>query len=199
MKKIIFLDFDGVLNTEHNQNMLLYKGKAWKDKHGAFFDPKAVAELNRIVEETKADIVIESSWKYLGLEAMRQMWRDRNMPGNVIDVTPSSAINNWLLNANLDEMDPAHTQWKGVEIASWIAENLHDEDRYVIIDDEYVILDSQLPHFILTNPYDGITCIQKQKTVSVSSNYITICSNLFLSKRKIFEKSFEFFYNYIYL
>lgn len=156
MKKIIFLDFDGVLNTEHNQNMLLYKGKTWKDKHGAFFDPKAVAELNRIVEETKADIVIESSWKYLGLEAMRQMWRDRNMPGNVIDVTPSSASNNWLLNANLDEMDPAHTQWKGVEIASWIAENLHDEDRYVIIDDEYVILDSQLPHFILTNPYDGI-------------------------------------------
>lgn len=156
MKKIIFLDFDGVLNTEHNQNMLLYKGKAWKDKHGAFFDLKAVAELNRIVEETKADIVIESSWKYLGLEAMRQMWRDRNMPGNVIDATPSSASNNWLLNANLDEMDPAHTQWKGVEIASWIAENLHDEDRYVIIDDEYVILDSQLPHFILTNPYDGI-------------------------------------------
>lgn len=156
MKKIIFLDFDGVLNTEHNQNMLLYKGKAWKDKHGAFFDLKAVAELNRIVEETKADIVIESSWKHLGLEAMRQMWRDRNMPGNVIDVTPSSASNNWLLNANLDEMDPAHTQWKGVEIASWIAENLHDEDRYVIIDDEYVILDSQLPHFILTNPYDGI-------------------------------------------
>lgn len=156
MKKIIFLDFDGVLNTEHNQNMLLYKGKAWKDKHGAFFDLKAVAELNRIVEETKADIVIESSWKYLGLEAMRQMWRDRNMPGNVIDVTPSSASNNWLLNANLDEMDPAHTQWKGMEIASWIAENLHDEDRYVIIDDEYVILDSQLPHFILTNPYDGI-------------------------------------------
>lgn len=156
MKKIIFLDFDGVLNTEHNQNMLLYKGKAWKDKHGAFFDLKAVAELNRIVEETKADIVIESSWKYLGLEAMRQMWRDRNMPGNVIDVTPSSASNNWLLNANLDEMNPAHTQWKGVEIASWIAENLHDEDRYVIIDDEYVILDSQLPHFILTNPYDGI-------------------------------------------
>ncbi len=26
----------------------------------------------------------------------------------------------------------------------------------IIIDDEYVILDSQLPHFILTNPYDGI-------------------------------------------
>lgn len=28
---------------------------------------------------------------------------------------------------------------------------------YVIIDDEYVIMESQLPHFILTNPYDGLT------------------------------------------
>lgn len=66
MKKIIFLDFDGVLNTEHNQNMLVYHGKAWKDKHGAFFDPEAVAQLERIIVETGADIVIESSWKYLG-------------------------------------------------------------------------------------------------------------------------------------
>ena len=157
MKKIIFLDFDGVLNTEHNQNMLVYHGKAWKDKHGAFFDPEAVAQLGRIIVETGADIVIESSWKYLGLEAMQQMWTDRNMPGHLVDVTPSSASDNWLLNANLDEMDPAYIQYKGMEIASWIADSLREEARYVIIDDEYVILDSQLPHFILTNPYDGIT------------------------------------------
>ena len=109
MKKIIFLDFDGVLNTEHNQNMHMYHGKPWKDKHGAFFDPDAVAELKRIVEETGADIVIESSWKYLGLEAMQQMWSDRDMPGNVIDVTPSSASDKWLLNADLDDVDPGRT------------------------------------------------------------------------------------------
>jgi len=32
MKKIIFLDFDGVLNTEYNQNLLMYHEKSWKDK-----------------------------------------------------------------------------------------------------------------------------------------------------------------------
>ena len=48
MKKIIFLDFDGVLNTEYNQNLLMYHGKSWKDKYGAFFDPETVAELKRI-------------------------------------------------------------------------------------------------------------------------------------------------------
>ncbi len=44
-----------------------------------------------------------------------------------------------------------------------------------------------------------VTMYPEAKTVSVSSNYITICSNLFLSKRKFLKKSFEFFYNYIYL
>ena len=70
---------------------------------GNFDDyPETVAELKRIVAETNADIVIESSWKYLGLEAMQQMWSDRNMPGKVIDVTPSSGTDNMLLNANRD-------------------------------------------------------------------------------------------------
>ncbi len=47
MKKIIFLDFDGVLNTEYNQNLLMYHGKSWKDKYEVFFDPETVAELKR--------------------------------------------------------------------------------------------------------------------------------------------------------
>ena len=47
MKKIIFLDFDDVLNTEYNQNLLMYHGKSWKDKYGVFFDPETVAELKR--------------------------------------------------------------------------------------------------------------------------------------------------------
>lgn len=72
-----------------------------------------------------------------------------------------------LLNANRDEMNPAHPQRKGVEIASWIADNLQDEGRYVIIDDEYVIQDSQLPQFILTNPYDGITADLVNKAIKI--------------------------------
>ena len=35
------------------------------------------------------------------------------------------------------------------------------------IDDEYVILDSQLPHFILTNPYEGITEEQANRAISI--------------------------------
>lgn len=150
MNKIIFLDFDGVLNTEHYQGLLQYQGKPWQDEYGAFFNPKAVKQLKRIIDATDADIVVESSWKYLGLDAMKELWKVRNLPGTIIDITPS------LLGKN-----------KGVEIASWLSKYAKQDIRYVIIDDEYVILDSQLPHFILTNPYEGITEEQANRAISM--------------------------------
>ena len=150
MNKIIFLDFDGVLNTEHYQDLLQYQGKPWQDEHGAFFDPNAVKQLKRIIDATDADIVVESSWKYLGLDAMNELWKVRNLPGTIIDITPS------LLGKS-----------KGVEIASWLYKYAKQDLRYVIIDDEYVILDSQLPHFILTNPYEGITEEQANRAISM--------------------------------
>jgi hypothetical protein len=150
MNKIIVLDFDGVLNTEHYQGLLQYQGKPWQDEYGAFFDPKAVKQLKRIIDATDADIVVESSWKYLGLDAMKELWKVRNLLGTIIDITPS------LLGKN-----------KGVEIASWLSKYAKQDIRYVIIDDEYVILDSQLPHFILTNPYEGITEEQANRAISM--------------------------------
>lgn len=150
MTKIIFLDFDGVLNTEHYQGLLQYQGKPWQDEYGAFFDPKAVKQLKRIIDATDAGIVVESSWKYLGLDAMKELWEVRNLPGTIIDITPS------LLGKN-----------KGVEIASWLSKYAKQDLRYVIIDDEYIILDSQLLHFILTNPYEGITEEQANRAISM--------------------------------
>ena len=165
-RKIIFLDIDGVLNTEYYQGLLEYQGKPWQDEYGAFFDPKSVKQLKKIIDATDADIVVESSWKYLGLDAMKELWDARNLPGRVIDITPSSVSNEHLININLDYLDTSTLHCKGIEIASWLAEQTEDI-RYVIIDDEYVILESQFPHFILTNPYEGITEEQANRTISI--------------------------------
>lgn len=165
-RKIIFLDFDGVLNTEYYQGLLEYQGKPWQDEYGAFFDPKSVKQLKKIIDATDADIVVESSWKYLGLDAMKELWDVRNLPGRVIDITPLSVSDEHLININLDYLDTSILNCKGIEIASWLAEQAEDI-RYVIIDDEYVILESQFPHFILTNPYEGITEEQAERTISI--------------------------------
>ena len=151
MRKIIFLDFDGVLNTEYYQGLLQFQGKQWQDEHGAFFDPRAVRQLKRVIDTTGADIVVESSWKYLGLEAMQELWRVRNLPGRVIDITPSLTDN----------------ASKGEEIAAWLSEYAMLDARYVIIDDEYVVLDAQIPFFIWTNPYEGLTEEQADRAMLI--------------------------------
>ena len=161
--KYLFLDFDGVLNTEFYQDLLISKGEPWRDEHGPLFDPQAVEQLKRIIDATHADIVIASSWKYLGLEAMQDMWSDRHLPGRVVGITPSVVSASW----SLDDNGLDARQSKGIEIDFWLFENAARGARYVIIDDEYVILDSQLPHFILTNPFDGITDLLADRAVAL--------------------------------
>lgn len=163
MDKYLFLDFDGVLNTEFYQDLLISEREPWLDEHGPLFDPQAVEQLKRIIDATHADIVIASSWKYLGLEAMQNMWSARHLPGRVIDITPSVVSASWSLDDN--GLDARLS--KGIEIDFWLFENAVRDARYVIIDDEYVIPDCQLPHFILTNPFDGITDLLANRAIAL--------------------------------
>lgn len=167
MKKIIFLDFDGVMNTEFYQKVLNQQCENWQDEYGALFDPNAVKQLKRIIDATDADIVVESSWKYLGLDAMKELWKVRNLPGRIIDITPSTTSDEYLLNVVLDDFSNKMHHCKGLEISSWLSEKGLSNTRYVIIDDEYVVLESQLSNFILTNPYEGITEEQANKAISI--------------------------------
>ena len=166
-RKILFLDFDGVLNTQYYQGLLQSYGKKWQDEHGALFDPNAVKQLKRIIDATNADIVIESSWKYLGLDAMKELWKVRKLPGRIIDVTPSTISDKFLLSSDLENRHSSILHYKGIEIASWVSKYEPQDIRYVIIDDEYVILESQLPYFILINPYEGITEEQANQAISI--------------------------------
>jgi hypothetical protein len=100
--------------------------------------------------------VVESSWKYLGLEAMQELWRVRDLPGRVIDITPS-------LTGNVS---------KGEEIAAWLSEYATSDTRYVIIDDEYVVLDTQIPYLIWTNPYEGLTEEQADRAISILHRWL---------------------------
>lgn len=63
--KIIFLDFDGVMDTAYYDHVLNRAGLPGNDKYGVVFDPDCVKNLGYIVEQTGADIVVSSSWKYI--------------------------------------------------------------------------------------------------------------------------------------
>lgn len=140
--KIIFLDFDGPLNTGRYMNRCQQEHLPTEDRYGTLFDPMCVAQLQRIVEETDAKIVVTSSWtNNLNYKGIVELWEDRCLPGVVIDVIPNSS-----------------SRLRGLEIDSWLR-SCPDECECVIISD----LDmsnfwvEQHPYLIQVDPDTGIT------------------------------------------
>ena len=155
MKKVIFLDIDGVLNTERQHNRCVDEGVAYVDNFGYAFDPIAVINLKKIIDETGADIVISSSWKFWGLSTMQKLWASRDLPGRIIDVTPNTVSDELLLEIDLSYMElPAG---KGSEIKEWLDTKGSEVTHYAILDDVPDMLPEQEPHFVQIDPKIGIT------------------------------------------
>ena len=117
--KLIFLDFDGVMDTAYYGHVFGKEGRLCNDEFGAVFDPNCVRNLKEIIDRTGAKIVITSSWKSLmSYTDLLNMWEQRSLPGCVIDVTPS----------------PSGCRYRGDEIDAWLKE-CKEDCQYVIIDD----------------------------------------------------------------
>ena len=163
MDKIIFLDIDGVLNTGrwHSQT----KKDELQDEYGYKFDPTSVANLAKIIDETGADIVISSSWKFMGLTQMEDMWNNRNLPGKIIGITPDSVSDELLLKADIDSIELFHI--RGEEIKEWLTKHGKHVSNYAIIDDMDNMLPEQQPHFVQINPEVGITKKDAERIITI--------------------------------
>lgn len=133
-KPVIFLDFDGVLNSLRSTLALGGCGERQ-------FDPVAVGLVSRLAEATDAAVVVSSAWRIgndvLGLRAILSGYSVK-LAQRVIDVTPRGF------------------NGRGAEIADWLASNPHQHNRsFVIVDDDADMLDGQLPHFVQTRHRDG--------------------------------------------
>lgn len=151
--KLIFLDFDGVLHTERYDNLLSLLGRKTCDEYGALFSPLAVRNLNRIIDSTGARIVISSNWRHFGLEQMRKMWQDRNLPGEIAGVLPYIPESNDVV--------------RGQEIEHWLEENNAQEALYAIIDDRNDYLPWQFQYLVLTNYKKGVTLRIALKVIKI--------------------------------
>lgn len=149
-RSVIFLDFDGVLNTERYQALLLTERMPTKDAWGPLFDPHAVDHLRRIIETTEAGIVISSSWRYIHrLGSLRMMWEVRGLPGEIIGTLLCGAT----------------YISRGEEIECWL--DSHERPQYVIIDDLDDFLPNQRSRYVETNPIVGISEKDSQKAIEI--------------------------------
>lgn len=149
MRKVLFLDIDGVLNPKWWD-----RGKP-TDKYGVLFEAKAVANIEKIIAETGADIVISSSWKCMGLSELQKLWRERKLPGRIIDITPDLLSEELLLNPDLNNDDVLYN--RGCEIRGWLSKHGDEVSNYAIIDDMDDVLPEQQSHFVWTDEEVGLT------------------------------------------
>lgn len=157
MDKIIFLDFDGVMDTAYYNHYLVKNGLNETDEYGCFFDSNCIKNLYNIIERTGASIVISSSWKnFFTIEQIRQMWQDRELPGDVIDVTPTVG------------------KRRGDDIDAWL-EKYGKPCQYVVFDDvsSSNFNSHQLDYFIEINPYKGLDEKDAERAISIlNGSYI---------------------------
>ena len=133
--KIIFLDFDGVLNVIPQE----------RDKYGSIFHIEFIDNLKYIIDKTDAKIVISSSWRSDGMDVFQNMWKHRNYPGEIIGITPFSYFNEDL------EPDTNIEIVRGHEIKWWLDNTNDNIENYVILDDDTDMLDEQLNNFVKTS------------------------------------------------
>lgn len=160
MNPIIFLDIDRVLcinftkGTEHRNT----------DKYGDHFDQYCVNQLKRIIDATEADIIISSTWRRAGLRVMQDMWQDRSLPGNVIDITPFNVLpDSW---PSWSSLDHTYMNSRGEEIKKWMEVNGYP-DRYVIIDDDVNLFEWQKNNSVITESGTGLTSELADKAIEI--------------------------------
>jgi len=144
MKKVIFLDMDGVMNNHASI------------ANGIHFDQRCAGHLNDIIDKTEADIVISSTWRHNTLaETFNTLFWTGGGPYNaVIGMTKRiSGI-------------------RGNEIKDWVDRwkigHPKEELRYVILDDDSDMTDHQKEdHFVQINMQYGLTSHTAEKVIDI--------------------------------
>lgn len=140
--KILFLDIDGVVNSETFYTKRANGEYGDKPYPLSEFDPEAVAQVSRIINETGANLVISSSWRHT--DGLRSIFKNVGLRGRALDF----------------EITPYLGTIRGLEIKKYIDEypNKHNGDEietYCIVDDDIDMLYEQKDNFVKTDAYYG--------------------------------------------
>ena len=148
MTKYIFLDIDGVLNSEHT----------WDQQSASTISDQYLENLRKIVEETDAKLVLSSSWRvYFG--------ENINDPKNslAINLLKSLAKHNLKLYSSTPFVKGQFSNERGLEIKTYIEQ--HKITDYIVIDDEEFSdfkIHLDMSRFIQTNFGDETTTIENE-------------------------------------
>ena len=160
--RIIFLDIDGVLNTERYSAWLQDRGMPCRDQYGILmFDPSAVANLKRILNALPdVRIILESTWTFAGHpDSLRFIWSQRELPGVLLDVIQTHFTKDMFKIgiSGPDDIKKVEDIGKNRAIRSWLRRNAGPDCRYTILDDMADFRGKLFEHTVYVNPWVGLT------------------------------------------
>jgi len=167
MDRYLFLDFDGVLNTGKYSKQMALEGIDPFDDFGAIFDPEAIANLEHIVELTGGKIILSTTWRNEGIMRMRELWKQRGLPGEILSMTPILLSTSFQDAMNGEMMGMPLREAKALEINAWLYQYASKDYQYVILDDEDYFFPNQQEHLVLTDEAEGLTEQKAQKAICI--------------------------------
>lgn len=147
--KVIFLDIDGVLNTDPDVKVT-----------GQDLNPKLVKRLGNLTRTTAAGIVITSSWRHrFDIDEIKRMFKDNDFGGEVPII------------GTTDLKEPEES--RGEHIKKFMKD--HDElkiSNYVILDDRHkeTLSKKQLKRYVQPDPLRGMSLANFEKAKSILLN-----------------------------
>lgn len=140
MNKFVFLDIDGVLNSNfffierinsdnYEELREIYPQEVASGV--SIIDQKAVKRLNKLLRETDAKLIVSSSWRHDPY--LEDIFRASGIEAPIFDLTPS-----------------LESRVRGEEIKAWLDKQT-EPYKYVILDDDCDILPEQFPYFVQTD------------------------------------------------
>ena len=162
--KVLFLDIDGVLNSE---NWFAYRIYCVKNnlvnilmnfvdtddrniKHKlTMLDDRAIANLNRIIEETGCKVVLSSSWRSPSESEnifTQDLLKLKGFKYEFYDITPRLWFSDF-------------STRRGEEIKVWLDKESekHEIESFVILDDDSDMLPEQMNNFVHVDGQVGLT------------------------------------------
>lgn len=147
--KVIFVDFDGVLNTE--KYICNYA------EFGLIIDPSKMSLLKQITNTTDAKIILSTSW--------REHWDETSQNCDNIGIE----INNIFARHGLHIFGktPMLNSCREDEITDWLKNN-PEVTNFVVLDDRFLDSERIKGHFVKTSGYSkGLDDASVEKAIEI--------------------------------
>lgn len=173
MRKLLFLDIDGVLNSQDwysSDECAELVQPNIKLSDVLHFDPSTIELLTNIVLATDCEIVISSSWRRgKTIEQLQELFREVGFEHSHKIISKTDSSYNWIQKG-------LHVpSIRGLEIKVWLDLNVRKTNKgftnndytYCILDDDTDMLLEQKNNFINIDPQTGLTQYNVDQVIEI--------------------------------